>query len=106
MQDPDDLKGKLNKVSNEVKGTSADIKDKAANLGKTLKDKALGLGSVVKNKSLDLAYKAKDKTLAANETTRETIKNNPYKSVGIALLAGFTVAKIRSLIALAKDKNA
>jgi|GEM_PF-2766335 len=107
MQTLDNVKNKLDETVNDAKKTVSTAQSKAIDFSTTLKEKAGELGATVKNESVNLAKKARDKTLAVNEAAIEAIRNNPYKSVGVALAIGFAIAKYRNLkAAVASGKNA
>lgn len=59
-----------------------------------LKQDAQDIGSEIRNKAVDATKAVREQAIHANDNIVELIKDNPYKSVITAFLAGLLIAKL------------
>ena len=61
----------------------------------SIKDKVQDLGGAIKDNAADLGKEALNRVYNAQDYVVEYVKSNPYKSLGLAFVAGLFVAKCR-----------
>ncbi len=81
---------------NNITKNSKDLSKEASSMGNNIREKAQDMGDNIKDKATDLGQKAVEKTHEVKEQLCGYIKEHPYKSVGIAFLAGAILSRIRN----------
>lgn len=76
---------------------NSNLAEDAPNTGLVIKDKALEIGTDIKNQAVDLSQAAFQKARDAQESIVTSVRNNPYKSLSLAFLSGFLLAKVLRL---------
>lgn len=82
---------KLENKMNDLKHST--LHKDMENLGSAIKDKALEAGDVLKNKAISLSHDTMDKAMDTQEYLLSLVRDNPYKSIAVAFLAGYILAK-------------
>lgn len=80
---------------NDVSNKAKDVKDNAQELGDSIKDNATEIGRKLKDKATEAGQEAYSKFSMTKNVVAEWVSDNPYKSLGIAFVAGMLLTKCR-----------
>ncbi|MFN8769275.1 MAG: hypothetical protein ACK5Z5_10070 [Neisseriaceae bacterium] len=80
-------------------------KDKTNDTIADTKNTILEYSSIIKDKVSDYFKISKEKMSEANQATIKSVKDNPYKALGVAVCTGFVLTKICNLVFSSRNKN-